>query len=304
MNKTTSVHRIMPSCYQRRPLAGPGRQNGTAWVEFIIVGTFVLVPLFTMVPMLGKYIDTSNKVEQAARYAAWERTAWFEPGSKVPKSSAASGIGKAIKSEQEIQQEVQARVLAQAGLPVHSEQKLGKSKPPISYMQHSAANGSYLPIYKEQNPPQNGGSNLYPRYVNNQDSEKKLPGVAGKLLDGVLKIGGIGGFEPNSKGLYTSTVMLQTQPLASSSRHAELSGLSLKFERSHTVLADGWSAGGREHNENMVRGLMLTSVLDNKLVDTALKWFSTVPIVKELDKLEFGHVDVDAVPEQRLGVYK
>lgn len=301
MNKTTPVRQTIPSPPRRRPLAGPARQAGTAWVEFIIVGTFVLVPLFTMVPMLGKYIDTRYKVEQAARYAAWERTAWFESGSRVPSSSAAKGIGKAIKSEQEIQQEVQARVLAQAALPVHSEQKSGKSKPPISYMQHAATNGKYMPFYKERNPPKNGAVNLYPEYVTNQDSEKGLPGMAGGLLNGVLKIGGIGGFKPNNKGLYTSTVMLQTQPLASSSRHAELSGLSLKFERSHTVLADGWSAGGRKYNKAMVRGLMPTKVLGNKVVGTALQWFSAVPIAKELGRLEFGYVDVDAVPDHRLG---
>lgn len=297
MNKTTD------SCHTRtlrRLPASLARQTGTAWVEFIIVGSFVLVPLFTMVPMLGKYVDTQHKVEQAARYAAWERTVWFEPGSKVPNSSAASGIHKAIKSEREIQREVQARVLAQAGLPVHSEQKSGKSKPPISYMQHSANNGNYMPIYKEQNPSGSGGVNLYPEYVNNQDVEKKLPGAAGNILNGILRIAGLGNFEPNNKGLYTSTVTLQTQPLAASSRHAELSGLSLKFERSHTVLADGWSAGGRKYNKTMVGGLMPTKVLDNKVVDTALKWFSAVPIVKELDDLDFGYVDVDAVPAQRL----
>ena len=303
MNKTTAVQQTAPSPPRHRPLVGPVRQAGTAWVEFLIVGTFVLVPLFTMVPMLGKYIDTRYKVEQAARYAAWERTAWFESGSRVPASSAAKGIGKAIKSEQEIQQEVQARVLAQAALPVHSEQKSGKSKPPISYMQHAATNGKYVPFYKERNPPKNGAVNPYPEYVTNQDSEKKLPGKAGGLLNGVLRIAGIGGFKPNDKGLYTSTVMLQTQPLASSSRHAELSGLSLKFERSHTVLTDGWSAGGREHNKNMVGGFLPTKFLDDVGVNSALKVLSKVFIAKELKDLEFGYVDVDAVPGHRLGKY-
>ncbi len=123
------------------------------------------------------------------------------------------------------------------------------------------------------------------------------------MLNDVLKIAGIGGFESNNKGLYAGTVMLQTQPLASSSRHAESPGLSLKFERSHTVLTDGWSAGGRGHNKNMVGGFPPTTFLGDVGVDGALKILSKVFIAKELKDLEFGYVDVDAVPGHRLGKY-
>lgn len=51
--------------------------------EFNVTAVFLLVPLFIMIPLLGKYIDMKHASVQAARYMAWERTVWFEP-STVP----------------------------------------------------------------------------------------------------------------------------------------------------------------------------------------------------------------------------
>jgi len=45
--------------------------------EFTIAAAFVLVPLFLMLPLLGKFMDMKASSIQAARYAAWERTAWY-----------------------------------------------------------------------------------------------------------------------------------------------------------------------------------------------------------------------------------
>ena len=45
--------------------------------EFLISAAFVLMPLFVFIPMLGKYIDFKHAAIQAARYQAWEYTAWY-----------------------------------------------------------------------------------------------------------------------------------------------------------------------------------------------------------------------------------
>lgn len=55
-------------------------QRGQAMTEFVIAATFVLLPLFVFVPLLGKYIDFKHATIQAARYQAWEYTVWFEDG--------------------------------------------------------------------------------------------------------------------------------------------------------------------------------------------------------------------------------
>ena len=46
--------------------------------EFVIAATFVLLPLFVFIPLLGKYIDFKHATIQTARYQAWEYTVWYE----------------------------------------------------------------------------------------------------------------------------------------------------------------------------------------------------------------------------------
>ncbi len=45
--------------------------------EFQVAAAFVLVPLFLIVPLVGKYIDIKHAAINSARYQAWEYTAWY-----------------------------------------------------------------------------------------------------------------------------------------------------------------------------------------------------------------------------------
>jgi hypothetical protein len=51
---------------------------GAAMVEFVVAGVFLLVPLYLVVQALGKFADVQHSTNTAARYAAWERTVWFD----------------------------------------------------------------------------------------------------------------------------------------------------------------------------------------------------------------------------------
>jgi len=79
-------------------------QNGQAMVEFNVTAVFLLVPLFILIPLLGKYIDMKHSSIQAARYMAWERTVWFE---NAPKNTSTA----AVKSATGIKSEVTSRFL-------------------------------------------------------------------------------------------------------------------------------------------------------------------------------------------------
>lgn len=57
--------------------------SGQAATEFIIAAVFVLVPLFLIIPLIGKYIDIRHSLVQQARYEAWEYTVWFGPDEKI-----------------------------------------------------------------------------------------------------------------------------------------------------------------------------------------------------------------------------
>lgn len=52
------------------------KQTGQAMTEFVVVAATVLVPLFLILPILGKYGDMNITAPQAARYVVWERTVW------------------------------------------------------------------------------------------------------------------------------------------------------------------------------------------------------------------------------------
>ena len=54
------------------------KQNGTATVEFVVSLLF-FVPLFVMLPVIGKYISFKHKNIESNRYAVWERTVWSDP---------------------------------------------------------------------------------------------------------------------------------------------------------------------------------------------------------------------------------
>ena len=63
-----------------KPSIPSRHQRGAALVEFILGAAFVLVPLHLAVQALGKFADVQNTAQAAARYAAWEKTVWFEDG--------------------------------------------------------------------------------------------------------------------------------------------------------------------------------------------------------------------------------
>ena len=59
------------------------KQLGAAMIEFIVGATFFLVPLYLAIQAMGKFADVKYTADAAARYAAWERTVWYEETSSA-----------------------------------------------------------------------------------------------------------------------------------------------------------------------------------------------------------------------------
>lgn len=81
------------------------RQHGQALVEMVVTGLFFLVPLFLAVVALGKFVDVQHTTSMGARYAAWERTVWYEPGGTFDDINAPNH-----KTPTQIHAEVAARI--------------------------------------------------------------------------------------------------------------------------------------------------------------------------------------------------
>jgi Flp pilus assembly protein TadG len=84
-----------------------GSQRGAAMVEFIVGAVFFMVPLYLATQALGKFADVQQTANSAARYAAWEKTVWFEDTSSRFQSHNAANQ----KTTTQIRAEILARVL-------------------------------------------------------------------------------------------------------------------------------------------------------------------------------------------------
>ena len=81
------------------------RERGQALVEMIVAGLFFLVPLFLAVVALGKFLDVQHTTNMGSRYAAWERTVWYEGGGQFDTINAPNR-----KSASQIHSELAVRV--------------------------------------------------------------------------------------------------------------------------------------------------------------------------------------------------
>ena len=104
----------------------PQAQRGAVLMEFVVITGLVLVPLFIGLIFIGKYTDNAQKIEVAARYSAWERTAWYQ---KLPKSlKKANKNINTEKSATELGFELQNRVFSKRDSAIYLAQKTNKVK--------------------------------------------------------------------------------------------------------------------------------------------------------------------------------
>lgn len=285
-------------------------QWGQATVEFLVAAAFVLIPMAVLAPMLGKYIDAKQKVEQAARYAAWERTVWYE---KLPPTAPV----KTQKSDEAVLIEAQVRVF---GGRYQSGSLKGKHRgiyhgqgqrnasfdlDPLLYFAHGTQSG-YRPILREQDK---ATSNQMRRYLSSDTAEIKTPGVA-PGMDTVFKgiqalsnvLPSLGKFDINNRGAHTATVSVK---LDVPGNMPEFANQNLTLTRSHTLVTDAWNAGGPKHTKQRVEGLVPLSSLNGGYIKDIQKLLGiSVPVLgnpfRPIAYLEFGRVDVEPVPLQYL----
>ena len=263
-------------------------QRGQAMTEFIVVAVCFLIPLYLLIPVLGKYLDMKAAAVQGARYVAWERTVYFG-GSTASESW--PGIDK---TDAQIRNELRQRVFAQ-GTGITDGDK-------------SASNwGS------------NGGRNLWtnrdgsvmlPSYnaVAQSTEQMDSPGYANMALKVIVTVANaLGPFELEMKGLHAANVSVSAtaQPIAFSfdgdAGKSFNPGLLTMTDRS-AVLVNTWSANGRDHVKKQTQGLTPTGVFQTTAGDIILTVLKAVigVAMPEIWFLELGKIEPDTVPQDRL----
>jgi hypothetical protein len=239
--------------------------------EFVIAATLFLIPVFLIIPLLGKYADMKSAAIQAARYNAWERTVWYATTS----SSSGNWPGN-DKSEAAIRAEMTNRFFV---------------------------NDLW---YDRGGAPMAGPST---NAITNSDPPGTLTSVFNFIFQALSYITSpMGTFELELKGLYAGTATLTTADInpvgavtGEMAGMQDWSSLNLVIADTNVILANGWGANGTDHVKDQTEALTITSLLSNPVID-AFRWVLAVAGFWELAPtiLEFGKIVPDEVPPDRL----
>ena len=295
----------MSGALRRRAMPGPRRQNGQAIAEMIIASAFLLVPLFLLMTLLMKYVDMGVATQEAARFAAFQRTVYMPTADASLRDAA-----PAVESKQDLQNMMQQLFFGLAGGVNHQQtQNLNGyvAQPLWTDIRHHAmvnANSASLNTLS--------------------DSSSGLPqDVAGGAVLGTLnQLGqtlGINlGFNLDYNGLMAAQVALTPLNPSSPIGFRNLATpstlfehLGLVFKGQDTVLADGWSAADPGNVQTQVDGMVPTSLPLFTAINTVLSvanfgGSSGIGLFPDLNGLQFGYVltnDPNEVPTDRLQNY-
>ena len=275
----------------------PMRERGQAMTEFVVGAVFFLLPLFLIIPTLGKYADVKAASAQSARYVAWERTVWYGGGAST--DSVWPGNNK---SETEIQNEARTRVVAERA-------KITSADKSASSFGTSGARAIW------HNRDQSAMLTAYSDAQTGAISNDAMPGVLGTVGTGLITaISTITMFDLEPKGFYTgkSAIAVKTLPIAGNLNGSSVgvfdpgtfgTGGKLIFRDQNVLLANGWSANGGGHVYNMTRGLTPLGVLADPTLKTVVEVAGCVLLavfVPEICGLELSKIAPDVVPPDRL----
>lgn len=255
----------MTSRISKRSVLRTG-QRGQALTEFVIGAVLFLIPLFLIIPLLGKYADIKASAIQAARFNAWERTVWYGQSA----SSTGDWEGN-DKSEATIRSEMAGKFL-------------------VSELWYDRAGVAML----------SGSSNS----ITNEESPGTANTILGFAVSVANAIGPFN-LEMDGLYTGTATVNIANttsviSEVLGSGAGADPARLNLSITDKNVILANGWGANGAAHVKKQVQGLTPTSILSNPVLDAA-RWI-LVPFTPELvpTVLELGKIEVDQVPPDRL----
>ena len=248
---------------RRRPPAR--RMRGQSTVEFLVLAV-VLLPLFLIVPLLGKQLDIAQTAASASRYVAFEGT--VRHGSSL----------QSWKSDAQLADEVRRRFFSASTAPVKTDDVAG----------NFAAHRN--PLWTDHR-----GDALLPSFAANV-------GAASRRTELTQPTGAVfaSGMGLDSNNLHTGSVRVNVADVAGL---APFDALGLSIERHTTVLVDPWSASGPAAVRSALRRERwgLASPFPFGALEAVAAPLKLIPLVLESTRLpDIGRVDADIVPGDRI----
>ncbi len=270
-------------------------QRGQAAIEMSIASAFLLVPLFLMTPMIGKYADMAMATHQAAHYAAFQRTVVAEPTNLIGLGDHSRGAEMVELSNGSLKNSAIARYF-------------GGNTFTINNLQQSAA---FNLVLYENRPlwTDHAGNELLPTSsllpsigsaglsMSEAFTSPDLGGTALQATMGTVNTLTLNtvGFRFNYSWYYTATMTMSPEnPIGPE----PFDSLGLTFTASATVLGDGWSASAPGYTTQQISGVVPTSKFGP--INAAL--LATAVVLPDVVQLELGRIVEDdpcEVPSDR-----
>lgn len=269
--------------------------HGQALTE-LSVSLLILVPLFLLVPLLGKYIDMKHSTVQAARYTSWERTAWYEAR---PKDSAAP-----VKDAKRIEKEVAQRLFSKGDLTIKSNDSRTWQANPL-WQAHTRT--ALLKEFADIRPTQ-GNENDTPsisydiiRIYNKSVNTVLWPIRQLEKVVGLNVIpSGFASIAHSTKAYYSPVIEIDVNNILN---FEVFDGIDLTLYGQSALLTDGWTAQAASRSnqfkkrvEDLVPSVLFRPVMDPiKAIATYRLPVFGVAFAPELQGLDFGYVDTEPV---------
>lgn len=263
-------------------------QQGQAMTEFFVVVVMLVIPLFIVLRIVAGMLSQQQKMDVAARYAAWERTVWYQSAPEGP------GGSETIKTDDQIALDIDRRIFAVDRRDFYSNDSGSFDLDPF-LKQVAGGNEALLEERESQD-----GSLRYAQQASSESEPEGLVGAANKMFEAW---GRFTRFDLNTNGVYLAEVSVALVDLQ---RHF---GMPLEFldaltiRRSSTIFGEAWTAGDKAQAAYVISGLVPQQFADSSAMDGAQRTTAGMPISRELDEdwLKFGYVTIEPLPEHRLG---
>lgn len=274
------------------------KQSGAAMIEFVVGATFFLVPLYLGIQAMGKFADVKYTADAAARYAAWERTVWYEETS----SAFYANNRPNQKSDTAIKNEVALRLLNDRNGPLKykAQDKNGSAfVNGVDPLWEDTAGKAYLREFSQFQ-----GSGGYSKPA------KDFLGSAISLVN-LISIPSFTGqlAPPVPNNTLASTNVKFTDVAKDSDVYKRLwskkAGLpedwvGVDVIGQAGILSNTWAANSKIGTQNMVTASVPTANGLGTAVEAGAKVLLTPWDLTVVPRLDLGKIGVDVVPPDRL----